>query len=197
MIIHLLNEYNLKNIILASNSPRRKEILNKIGLKFIIQSSPFDEKTLDKSTFLNYKEFVMESSYQKAYGIFKKEEDSIVIGCDTIIILNNKILEKPKDEKEAFEMLSSLSDQEHIVCTGLSILSKKKQQRIYEETKVKFSKLTKEMIESYIETKEPMDKAGSYGIQGIGGSFIERIEGCYYNVMGLPLNRFCKELLNH
>lgn len=99
----------------------------------------------------------MESAFKKALGVFDIEKEAdYIIGCDTIVVINDKILEKPKNEEDAFEMLSLLSDKEHTVCTGLAILSKKEKKIICEQTKVKFSKLTKEMIESYIQTKEPM-----------------------------------------
>ncbi len=125
------------------------------------------------------------------------QDNNLVIGCDTLVAFNNKILGKPKDKKDAFEMLQALSGNEHEVYSGLAILDIKSNKIIKDFvcTKVKFSKLTSLQIEKYVNTGDPMDKAGAYGIQGKAGVFVENINGCYYNVVGLPLNKLNSMLM--
>lgn len=125
------------------------------------------------------------------------QDNNLVIGCDTLVAFNNKILGKPKDKKDAFEMLQALSGNEHEVYSGLAILDVKSNKIIKDFvcTKVKFSKLTSLQIEKYVNTGDPMDKAGAYGIQGKAGVFVENINGCYYNVVGLPLNKLNSMLM--
>eukprot|EP01080_Neovahlkampfia_damariscottae_P009201 gene9201-1287_t len=198
MIVHILDKLNKKKIILASGSPRRKEILKQIGLQFEIEPSSFDEKTIDKKNFSTPSDFVKHSAQQKAIHVFKEKKDGtvdLVIGSDTVVILDGKILEKPTSEENAFEMLKSLSGREHTVCTGVALISTDFEIIFSNLTIVQFDEISDEIIRAYIKTKEPMDKAGSYGIQGIGGSFVKKIDGCYYNVMGFPLQMFCKKLL--
>jgi septum formation protein len=117
-----------------------------------------------------------------------------VIGSDTVVVLDGKILEKPTSKENAFEMLKSLSGKSHYVCTGVALISSDFQINFSHSTTVEFDELSEETIQAYIDTKEPMDKAGSYGIQAIGGSFVKRIDGCFYNVMGFPLHSFCTHL---
>lgn len=121
----------------------------------------------------------------------KLSDDSVIIAADTIVVCDKKILGKPKDEKDAFEMLKMMQGRSHYVYSGIAVINKSNDITETEsvKTKVTFSKMSDKEIHNYIKTKEPMDKAGAYGIQGIGGAFVEGIEGCYYNVVGLPLNR--------
>ena len=184
-------------IVLASQSPRRKKLLNQLGLIFeIIPSSVEEVITSD-----NPVEIVKELSLQKAQDISQRIENSLVIGADTIVVKDGAILGKPTDHNDAVSMLSELSGKQHSVFTGVSfVVTDEKKQTVnthsfYEETKVWFSSLTRNEIKSYVATGSPMDKAGSYGIQDDWGSvFVERIEGDYYNVVGFPLNRFYREL---
>ena len=212
MIVHILDEVNKKKIILASGSPRRKEILQQIGLKFAVIPSTFDEKSIDKKLFKTPQDFVKFRAQQKAkniletfekvnhthhFNISKKKDENIfmVIGSDTVVVLDEKILERPINKENAFQMLKSLSGRKHMVCTGVALISKKFEIIFCDTTFVEFDEISDEMISAYIETGEPMDKAGSYGVQAIGGSFIKKIDGCFYNVMGFPLHLFCKEIL--
>ncbi len=185
----------MKRIILASNSPRRQELLKLLGIKFEIQVSNWKEIA---QTNLPPRELCCYNSKEKARAILlSPEEDCIVIGCDTIVVLNNHILEKPKTEDDARRMLSLLSGKAHTVHSGLSVRDNKIQKEITEHVKttVKFRDLSSMEIDSYISTGEPFDKAGAYGIQGKGALFVEYINGCYYNVVGLPLVTLYKILL--
>lgn len=185
----------MKRIILASNSPRRQELLKLLGVKFEIQVSSWKE--MDQSN-LTPRELCCYNAKEKGRAILlSPDEDCIVIGCDTIVVLNNYILGKPKTEEDARKMLSILSGKAHIVYSGLSVRDNKIQQEIteYVKTTVKFRDLSSMEIDSYISTGEPFDKAGSYGIQGKGALFVEYINGCYYNVVGLPLVTLYKILL--
>ncbi|WP_297518055.1 Maf-like protein [uncultured Clostridium sp.] len=177
------------SIILASKSPRRKELLSKIVKDFEVIASEFDE-SLIKFTG-DVESYVKELAICKAKEVAQNiKKQAIVISADTIVVLENKILGKPKNRKEAECMLSSLSGNNHRVCTGLCVLDTTTNKIIQKAvfTKVKFSKLTNKEIQEYIDTGSPMDKAGAYGIQDFAAVFVEEIEGCYYNVMGLPLN---------
>lgn len=178
------------NVILASASERRQELLKKITTDFSIKISDFREESV---TFEgNIIEYVENIALGKAKCINSQiNDDSIIIAADTIVAYENKILGKPKNKEDAYEMLSLLSGNKHYVYTGLVLINTKSKEILKwtEKTEVEFSKLTKEEIIKYIDTKEPMDKAGAYGIQGLGGVFVKGIKGCYYNVVGLPLNR--------
>ena len=176
-------------IILASASPRRKEILSLLEIPFKIMVSDADETV--EATLPPY--FIAESlSLKKAAAVAKNvSSHALVIGADTIVVLGNKILGKPKDHCDAANMLKSLSGKWHSVISGVTVLDNKyaKSESFYVETKVKFSEMSDEEIDDYIKTNEPMDKAGAYGIQGIGSKFVEEIEGDYFNVVGLPLQK--------
>jgi len=173
----------MRNVVLASNSPRRKEILNNF-INFKVVSSNITEEFSEED---NPKVVAMSLAFQKAIDVFSKlNEDSIVIAADTIVYLE-KILGKPCDESEALEMLSSLSGKVHYVYTGFSIIDSTTKVVDYVETKVKFKEISKGQIKKYINTNEPYDKAGAYAIQGIASIFIESIEGDFFNVVGLPI----------
>lgn len=179
-------------IILASNSPRRKEILSQLGIKCEVVSSKYEEKIEN----IQPEDLVMRFAEGKALCVAKDIlEDALVIGSDTIVY-NNGILGKPKNEKDAFNMLRSLSGLYHTVISGISVIKTPSLRKIttFEKTTVKFKDLTDDEIFYYISTGEPMDKAGAYAIQGIGSLIVERIDGCYFNVMGLPVYRLSKVL---
>ncbi|WP_297634081.1 Maf-like protein [uncultured Clostridium sp.] len=181
--------------ILASASERRQELLKRIITDFEIKVSNLDEKKVVFNGNLN--SYVEELAEKKGEAILDSvKEDSIIISADTIVSYGNNILGKPKDEDEAFKMLKSLSGNIHEVYSGISVYNTKTQKRLTTSivTKVKFSMLTDTEIKEYIKSKEPLDKAGAYGIQGLGGVFVEEIQGCYYNVVGLSLNKTAKLL---
>lgn len=176
-------------LVLASGSPRRRELLEQIGLPFTIVPSGAEEKT---DPALSPRLTVQALSLLKAADVAAaQDKQALVIGADTIVVLNNDILTKPRDAADAEAMLRRLSGQCHSVLTGLTVLrcADGKSISVTEETKVYFKKLSASEIHSYVATGEPLDKAGGYGIQGLGGLFIDKIEGDYYNVVGLPLAR--------
>lgn len=197
-----------KLVVLASASPRRQEILRNAGLRFEVVPSWFKE-TLDKALFKAPHAYAVETAKQKALEVAKRmplkhlKTPDIVIGADTIVTIDGLILEKPADKNDAYRMLSSLSGKEHSVFTGVAIIlcHEKENDEIdyqliefYEETKVKFADLSEDMLWDYINSGEPMDKAGGYGIQALGGMLVEYVHGDFLNVVGFPLNHFCKQL---
>ncbi|MFT5872768.1 MAG: septum formation protein [Clostridium sp.] len=178
------------DIILASASQRREELLKKITNDFEIMVSDFNESDISFSG--NCGDYVMALAKGKAMDICSKvNKPALIIGCDTIVYLNGNVLGKPKDSCEAFQMLSDLSDNTHEVYTGIAVISTETKviSTQYVCTQVKFSKLSGIQINNYIETGEPFDKAGAYGIQGAASLFVEEIKGCYYSVVGLPVNK--------
>ncbi|MCF0130380.1 MAG: septum formation protein Maf [Pseudobutyrivibrio sp.] len=186
-------------IILASNSPRRKELLERIGYEYTVKPTEIDEST----SIIDPELMVKDLSYKKAMAVVELEkgklesDDCVVLGSDTVVSIDGCILGKPIDEEDAFEMLKRLSGKSHIVCTGVSLIPLwdiKKAVTFSETAKVYFCKLTDDEIWKYIMSREPMDKAGGYGIQGLASKFIEKIEGDYYTIMGLPVCRTYKEL---
>ncbi|XP_074715026.1 putative bifunctional dTTP/UTP pyrophosphatase/methyltransferase protein isoform X2 [Strix uralensis] len=196
-----------KRVVLASASPRRQEILTNVGLRFEVVPSWFKE-TLEKSSFAAPYEYAVETAKQKALEVANRmhvkhlRTPDVVIGADTIVTVDEQILEKPVDKQDAYRMLSRLNGKEHSVFTGVAIIhcsSKDNQLEtevtdFYEETKVKFSDLSEELLWEYIHSGEPMDKAGGYGIQALGGMLVEYVHGDFLNVVGFPLNHFCKKL---
>lgn len=175
-------------VILASGSPRRKELLSNIGLRFEIMVDDSEEIVLsDESP----KDAVMRLSMAKAKHIADKNSDALVIGADTVVSIDNKILGKPSDEDDAFNMLKLLSGRVNTVYTGVSIIdtTAKKVVSDYVSTNVKFRNLSNREIFDYIKSGEPIDKAGAYGIQEFGSLLIEGIDGDYFNVVGLPICR--------
>lgn len=177
-------------LILASSSPRRSEILNNIGLEFDIETADVDEFTRLKRP----SKIVEELSYRKARVIFEKHPDSIVIGADTIVSIEGQVLGKPKDKEDALRMLKILSGNTHDVYTGVSVLSPESENTFFERTKVTMLECDEAFLIDYIETGEPMDKAGSYGIQEKGAVLIDKIDGNYHNVVGLPIARLYEVL---
>ncbi|WKV08751.1 Maf family protein [Thermoanaerobacterium sp. CMT5567-10] len=182
-------------IVLASNSPRRREILSNIGLDFDVIPSNIAEETKEKEP----ENIVMDLSRKKALCVAEKlDDDSIVIGADTVVVIDGEILGKPKDKGEAFSMLRKLSGRWHKVYTGVSVVSLKNRKFIndYESTDVYIKNLSNDMILNYIEKGECLDKAGSYAIQGYGALIVERINGDYFNVVGLPISKLYDIFLN-
>ncbi len=171
------------NVILASQSPRRRELLGLLGLDFIVRVADIDE-TMDES--LNPKDEVARVSRLKALAV-EREEDDVVIAADTIVVCEGKVLGKPRDEEDAAAMLSMLSGRDHQVMTGMTVLRGGDAITHTEVTNLHFRRLLPGEIRAYVNSGEPMDKAGSYGIQGGAALFCTAMEGDYYNVMGLPV----------
>lgn len=192
-------------LILASASPRRRELLDQIGMEFEVMPSGVEEKMESTVPY----EMVMELSARKARNIFhrlspEKRNGAVVAGADTVVAVENKILGKPKDEKEAQEMLSLLQGRTHQVYTGVTLIWKEHAQQtegeemgktsFYERTDVTMYPMSEEEICAYVESGEPMDKAGAYGIQGKCAAYVKEINGDFYNVVGLPIARLYQEM---
>ena len=180
-----------KRIVLASQSPRRLELLKKICDDFEVCPSsvkeilPPDIEVERASAFL---------AAQKCCDVAQKSGGDVVIGCDTIVVFEGEILGKPKDYFDAFKMLKKLSGNEHTVYTGVCIIVNEESFGFVESTKVVFDKMTNEEINECLRSESPYDKAGSYAIQGAAAKHIKKIDGDYYNVMGLPINHVYREL---
>ncbi len=187
----------MNKIVLASSSPRRKAILSMYNIEPIIVKPDIEEKiNFDESS----EQIAMALSFEKAnYVASMFNGDEIIVSADTIVCCEGQILGKPKDEKEATQMIHFLNNKEHEVITGICIIRANTNKKIvdYEKTIVKFRHLTSEKIKRYIETKEYIDKAGAYGIQGYGGLLVEYIKGCYFNVVGFPISKFDYLLEKH
>ena len=238
MILDLLPYLASQRIVLASQSPRRVALMTQLGLSFTQRASAFPED-LDKAS-CTPAEYVVRTARGKAEDVAatleaEGVEFDILVSCDTVVVRDGEIMEKPADEAHARSMLAALSGRSSSVCSGVVIMvreeakkattTKKKEQKEQKEeqqqqqgegggsgggngvrigayrtetfsetTTVSFAVLTEELIDAYVRTGEPMDKAGGYGIQGIAGSFVRSIDGCYYNVMGFPMHRFTAEL---
>ena len=176
------------DIILASKSPRRRALLEQMGVRDFRIVTPDIDEHMDRG--LPPAELVRQISLEKAQAVAAQADpNAVIIAADTVVALDGVVLGKPADKEEAFRMLSLLSGNRHQVYTGLTVLRGEQVFSQWEETAVTFRSLTAEEIEAYIATGEPMDKAGAYGIQGYGALFIEGISGDYYNVMGLPVCR--------
>lgn len=182
-------------ITLASKSPRRRKLLKQLNLSFRSISVETDEKVKDGEKPSTTVKRISREKSEKAKTIVK---EGIIITADTIVVLDNKVIGKPKNKKDAFRILKLLSGQTHLVYTGFSIFNNSNLKYLtdYEKTSVKFRNLTDDEISEYIESGSPMDKAGAYGIQDdFGAVFIEKINGCYYNVVGLPLAKLYHSIL--
>ena len=178
-----------KQLILASASPRRAELLRQIGLEFKVIPSAVTEELPGQS--VTPEKLVADLAMQKAEWVAQGIEDGLIIGADTIVVLGDLILGKPDDSAAAAAMLRLLSGQEHSVFTGVALIEKPlaKAKLTVAETKVQFRPLTETEIAVYVASKEPLDKAGAYGIQGRGAALVTGINGCYFNVVGLPLSK--------
>ena len=173
-------------VILASGSPRRRQLLELIGIEHEVSPSDIDETMRPRETPRRHAERL---AREKASTVATRQPNRITIGADTIVVINRKVLGKPRDEEEARRMLSMLSGREHTVITAVAVARGRKIRSAVEEVKVKFRRLRDEDIDAYIATGEPMDKAGAYGIQGFGATIVECVDGDYFAVMGLPLAR--------
>ena len=174
------------HIILASNSPRRKELLAGMGFEFHVMPSEIDEKALCDPT-LEPEAYVIALAEAKGLSVAEKYPLSLVISADTVVVLNGQYLEKPLDKADAKAMLTKTQGTLHQVYTGIGVFYQGKICLEALATSVRMAAMSEDEISAYIETGEPMDKAGSYAIQGIGGQFVEHIDGCYSNVVGLSL----------
>ena len=182
-------------IILASNSPRRKKLLHQLNLDFNVLNVEVDESLMENEKPVH---LVKRLSLEKLKKAKEKIQNGIIITADTIVVLDGKVINKPVDEDDAKRILLSLSGRRHTVYTGYSVYNSSKNKTIteYEKTYVYFRKLNKKEIEDYILSGSPMDKAGAYGIQDdFGAVFIQKINGCYYNVVGLPLMKLYQSIL--
>ena len=179
-------------LILGSKSPRRREILSMVTNDFSVRVSHCDESYDEDTPLFDVPKILAE---RKAMAI-PSEEDEVIIGCDTVVIYGGELMGKPKDKGDAVRMLKKLSGTTHDVISGICV---RQGSKVYSEsvtTYVTFRSLTNEEIESYVEKCNPVDKAGAYGIQEAAGAFVERIDGDFYNVVGLPLCRLCEILKN-
>lgn len=192
---------NMYNIILASGSPRRKEILEQVGIPFTVQASN-KEEVITENEPVNV---VKGLASMKANDVAENAKiNDVIIGCDTIVAYNNQIMGKPKNEEDAKLMLQLLQDDVHEVFTGVSVIIKMaaedgsicdKEINFAVETKVYVNAMSEEQIEAYVATKEPMDKAGAYAVQGKFAVHIKKLDGDYYNVVGLPISKLYDVLL--
>lgn len=183
-----------KKIILASQSPRRKEILSNLGLGFEVVPSTIDEDIHNKTFSF---ELVKNTALEKAQDVASKiSEPSIIIAADTVVVFKNKILGKPANEEEAFNMLKTLSGNKHFVVSAIAIIDTSTGKTLVDfvESQVKFREISENEIKKYIETGEPMDKAGAYGIQKYGSIFVESVCGCYFNIVGISAYKLAEML---
>ena len=185
--------YKTKKIILASASPRRKEILEKTGLKFMVDASDYEE---DLSLRMPARRLARYLSCEKAKAIANRYKNAIIIAADTIICLDDKVFGKPRNESDAKRMLNIMNGRSHYVITGFTVIDTGEGQSVSRSivTKVYFKKITRKWIEEYVSTGEPLDKAGAYAIQGLGAAIVKKIEGDYNNVVGLPIDALMKAL---
>ena len=173
-------------IILASASPRRAELLDQIGVKFELIPSQIEERPhLDEAP----SDYITRIARAKVIAVARQQESGLIIGADTVVVLDGRLLGKPEDDHDARTMLKQLSGRWHAVMTGVALYDVESRREVadYEKTLVKFAQLTDREIDWYVQTGETKDKAGAYGIQGLGGLFVDEIAGNYYNVVGLPI----------
>ena len=179
----------LRPLVLASSSPRRIELLSMMGLEFeVIPARIREDREVDPITTAR------KLSRKKALHVWRKRKDALVIGADTLVYMDGKVFGKPSSPEDAYRILSSLSGRWHRVVTAVSLVGLGVRITFHDVTRVKFRRLSEGDIREYIATGDPMDKAGAYGVQGIGSTIVERIEGSFYTVMGLPVHRLYREL---
>uniref|UniRef100_A0A914WPM4 Uncharacterized protein n=1 Tax=Plectus sambesii TaxID=2011161 RepID=A0A914WPM4_9BILA len=203
MLTQLLPKLRDAHIVLASSSPRRKEIMAFLGLPYTVHPSQFAED-LDKKAYIGRpQDYVMDNAKFKALDVAQSlssqgKTADLIIGCDTVVTLDGQIIEKPSDSAHAVEMLTRLSGRKHTVFSGVAMVTDVKDSNasriFYVATDVTFGKLSSELIQAYVASGEPLDKAGGYGIQGSGAVLVQEISGDYYNVVGLPFQRLFTEL---
>ncbi|MDP8262088.1 MAG: Maf family protein [Candidatus Ancaeobacter aquaticus] len=178
----------MKKIILASSSPRRKKLLKQLGIPFeIVHSDYVEDMTIRKPR----KELAQYLALEKGMAVARKYKNAIIISADTFVCLGKKIIGKPRDGKEAIAHLKALSGRFHTVVSGIAVIDMQAEKHYIatEETRVKIKTLSEKEIKAYVATKEPLDKAGAYAIQGLGGALVEEVDGDYFNVIGLPLSK--------
>jgi septum formation protein len=178
-------------VILASQSPRRRELLDLVGIAHEVQPADIDESYL---TGERPREHAERLARGKTAVIVQREPDAVVIGSDTIVVVDGDVLGKPRDDTDAARMLSRLAGRSHTVITAVAVAWRGETRSAVEEVDVTFHPLTREEIDAYVATREPMDKAGAYGIQGYGATIVSRVPGDYFAVMGLPLQRLTRVL---
>jgi septum formation protein len=191
--ISLLCNLEDKRIILASQSPRRIELLRSVGLEFEIYPPRIEEKATSLYSPLEY---VRHNAAEKAEWVSRQVDHDLIISADTIVTLKDKIFEKPGSHHQAESMLRELSNQTHEVITAFCLLTAEEKIVDHEVTRVTFYPISEAEIKMYLDSDEPFDKAGAYGIQGFASLYIKRIEGCYFNVVGFPLGKFYQQLKN-
>ncbi|XP_044743567.1 dTTP/UTP pyrophosphatase-like [Chrysoperla carnea] len=203
MLQPIIEKLCKNRVVLASQSPRRKELLQLIGFKNIdIIPSTYDEN-LDPKLYSNFGDYVEELALQKVLDVDRiikannEKTPAMILGSDTIVTMDNKVYGKPVDKNDAFSILKSLSGKTNIVYTGVVVKLYDKIHKFSDNTRVQFDNLSDERIWEYIETGEPMDKAGGYAIQGFGSTIVEKIDGNVHTVVGLPLFKLTKFLLEH
>jgi septum formation protein len=177
-----------QKIILASGSPRRRELFSKLRVNFQYVTSEINEEF---NTNVPITDEVMRIAAMKAYNVSNIYDEAMIIGADTVVVLDGKVFGKPKNREDAINTLKELSGKTHEVITGVAVINKKEKicERFYDITKVTFKKLSDELIEWYIDKEEPYDKAGSYAIQDTGAILVSKIEGDFNNVVGLPISK--------
>ncbi|HHV78347.1 MAG TPA: septum formation inhibitor Maf [Firmicutes bacterium] len=187
-----MGENSQKRIVLASSSPRRRQLLSQLGIKFEVLPSYAEESCVSADP----PAMVRELALRKASEVATRVKDALVIGADTIVVLGRKVLGKPTSPEEAVKMLLELQGKWHTVFTGVAVIDTCSGRTVVdcEATQVLMRPLNEKAVRAYVETGEPMDKAGSYAVQGLGAALVERIEGCFYNVVGLPIPKLCQIL---
>ena len=181
-------------LVLASASPRRVELLRQLGLSFEQIVSPAEEPSPQGADPEAWAVLSARAKAEAVVRLLSDDEDHLVIGADTVVCCDGQLLGKPEDDEDAARMLRLLSGRDHTVCTGVVVAGDRGRHSTCEVTRVHMSPLSQIAIATYVASGEPQDKAGGYAIQGRGGRFVERVEGCYYNVVGLPLARLCSLL---
>ncbi|MHB2155725.1 Maf family protein [Calditrichota bacterium GD2] len=199
MLFSLIENLEKLDIVLASVSPRRFELLKQIGLEFKVIPSDFEEEIQHQSSI---SDLVLHNARHKGLSVAEQNPKALVISADTVVAIDDQVLGKPENEDDAFRMLQLLSGKTHQVYTGVGLFLKEYEGLMLDTvcTNVTFRPLSEEEILAYINTGEPFDKAGAYGIQGQGALLVDKIEGCYYNVVGFPLTKFflmLKEFMKH
>lgn len=191
--LHVVNAYKRRRIILASGSKARQKLLKQMGLKFTVAKSKIRECHILRGTASR---IVMNNAAEKALDVARRYRSGVVIGADTVVLVGKKMIGKPRDLKDAHRTLKLLSNKPQWVYSGLAVIDIDNGKRYldYEKTKIYMYKLSDKQIMSYFKKVSPLDKAGSFDIQGLGGIFIDRIEGCFYNVVGLPIAKLAEML---
>ncbi|XP_017792732.1 PREDICTED: maf-like protein aq_1718 [Habropoda laboriosa] len=198
MLEQTMQTLTMSRVILASGSPRRYELIKSLGINVEVVPSTYDEN-LDRSKYKNIGEYVQDLAKYKVQEVYERLKGdavppSLIIGADTMVALGDTMYGKPKNNSHAFEILSSLANKEHTVYTGVCLKTPEREVKFYESTIVKFGDISKEQIQAYVKSGEPLDKAGAYGIQGVGGCLVEKVYGDFYTVMGMPLYSLAKQL---